>query len=121
MTRGANKEWRHLAGRHLRVWILVWGSTSASLSTADMSQPLLVRALLSRLRERIIHLSRPPQQMLSLINLEGDGHEEGSHPDRRCMLMGANAASMLGCAAYLSSLSTSFSLMQLAMMKAEAT
>ena len=32
------------------------------------------------LRRGIIHLSRPPQQMLSLIRLESDGHEEGSHP-----------------------------------------
>ena len=43
--------------RHLSVWILVWGSTSASLSTADMSLPELVRLLPSRLRAWIIHLS----------------------------------------------------------------
>ena len=35
----ANRERLHLAERHLRVWILVWGSTSASFRTADMSLP----------------------------------------------------------------------------------
>ena len=60
LTRGANMEQLHVAERHLRVWILVWGSTSASLSTADMSGLYTesVRRLWSRLRKRIHHLSR---------------------------------------------------------------
>ena len=59
MLWGANKELLHLAGRHLRVWILVWGSTSASFRTADMSLPLLVRLLPSRLHGE----HHPPQQI----------------------------------------------------------
>ena len=50
----------HVAERHLRVWILVWGSTSASLSTADMFLPSgPVRLLRSRLRDE----DHPPQQI----------------------------------------------------------
>ena len=51
-----------MAERHLRVWILVLGSTSASLSTADMSLPNSpVSLLLSRLRDE----NHPPQQATS--------------------------------------------------------
>ena len=43
----------HVAERHLRAWILLWGSTSASLSTADMSlsKGMVVSQFLSRLRD----------------------------------------------------------------------
>ena len=60
---GANKERLHVAERHLSIWILHWGSTSASLSTADMSGLYLepVRWLLSRLRDE----DHPPQQAAS--------------------------------------------------------
>ena len=58
----ANKERLHVAERHLRVWILLWGSTSASLSTADMSSPKKpVSVLLLRLRDE----DHPPQEATS--------------------------------------------------------